>query len=182
MNRLIGTYGKVLLICMIVGIIIGSFGVFGTKLYDISQYQEGESADNLKDDIRILAEQKKYPFFVGSQCITLSMGYKGKDGQEGFSREDALELVEAYEYVLNEDKVILKNMDKTKIKVYPFDNPKESQREVVDVSNTGKYTIKYAVEGESGLKTEMTMLILVDILPDGIEYKESAGGQNKGSN
>ena len=62
MNRLIGTYGKVLLTCIIVGIVVGIFGVFGKKLYDTSQYKQGESADNLKDDIRILAEQKKYPF------------------------------------------------------------------------------------------------------------------------
>lgn len=175
MNRLIGTYGKVLLTCIIVGIVVVAFGVFGKKLYDTSQYKQGESADNLKDDIRILAEQKKYPFFVGSQCITLSVGYKGKDGQQGFSREDALDLVEAYEYVMEGDKAALKKMDKTKIKVYPFDDSVESQREFVDVSNTGRYTIKYAVEGESGLQTEMTMLILVDILPEGMECKESAG-------
>ena len=51
----------------------------------------------------------------------------------------------------------------------------------VNVNDTGKYSVRYSVEGESGLKSDMIMLVLVDILPEGMEYRESAGAENEGS-
>lgn len=179
MKRLIGIYGKVLLTSCIVAVVFGAFVVFGQRLEKNAAYEAKESADNFSENIRSLGERKKYPFFVGSRCITLNLGYKGKDGERGFSREDALELVEAYEYKVENQKEVLRKMEKECIKIYPFDDVTENLREFVDVNNTGKYTVKYVVEGETGLKTEMTMLVLVDILPEGMEMNESVGEKNE---
>ena len=181
MRRLIGVYGKVVLTSFIVIVVFGVFVLFSEKLERKSSYEPKDTAGNISEDIRYLGEQKKHPFFVGSTCITLNLGYKGKDGEIGFSRYDALGLVEAYEYKISNQKEVLEKIEKEKIKIYPFDGTAEDDRKFVDVNNTGKYTVKYAVEGENGLKTEMTMLVLVDILPEGMEYRESAGGENENS-
>ena len=179
MKRLIGIYGKVLLTSCIVAMVFGAFSIFEAKLEKNSYYEEKEGADNINVHMRSLGEQKKYPFFVGSQCITLNLGYQGKDKEPGFSREDALDFVEAYEYKFQNQEEVLEKIEKEKIKIYPFDAGMESERQFVDVTNTGKYTVKYAVEGKSGLKTEMTMVVLVDILPEGMEYRESEGDGNE---
>lgn len=172
MNRLIEKYGRVVVICVVSGIVFGVLGNFGVKLYKKSHYPEGGTADDLEKDIKVLGEQKKYPFFVGSNYITISVGYKGIDGEEGFSREDALALIDAYEFKRKDGQEVVEQMDKSKIRIYPFDNTRQQIRDFVDVKNTGKYSVRYSVEGESGLKADMTMLVLVDILPEGMECRK----------
>ena len=172
MNRLVEKYGRVVIICLVSGIVFGVLGVFGGKLYKKSHFAEGGKAGDFEKEMKVLGEQKKYPFFIGSNYITISIDYKGIDGKEGFSREDALALVDAYEFKQNDGQEVIKNMDKSKIKIYPFDNTQQQIRNFVDVKNTGKYSVRYSVEGESGLKADMTMLVLVDILPEGMECRK----------
>lgn len=181
MNRLIEKFGRIVVICMISGIVLGVFGIFGMKLYEKSEYSERGSAGDFDKSIKVLGEQKKYPFFVGSNYITIAVNYKGVDGEVGFSREDALALVDAYEFKTIDGKEEVEKMDKQKIKIYPFDNLQKQIRDFVDVKTTGKYSVRYSVEGESGLKSYMTMLVLVDILPEGMECREGKGEQNESS-
>ena len=181
MNRLVEKYGRIVVVCSAAAVVFLSFGRIGLKLYEKVFYKQPENAKEIAADIKRLAEQKKYPFFCGSRYITLTLGYKGIDETEGFSREDALSLVEAYEYKLVDGQEVIEKIDKSKIKIYPFDDEVSSIRQFVDVKNTGKYSVRYSVEGESGLKSDMVMLVLVDILPEGMEYKESAGAENEGS-
>ncbi len=179
MNRFVEKYGRVVIACSVAGIVFVILGVIGMKLYEMVSYQQPENAEEIDTDMRLLAEQKKYPFFCGSRYITLTLDYKGTDGIEGFSREDALSFVEAYEYKLDNGQEVVKKVEKDRIKIYPFDDETHSTRKFVDVKNTGKYSVRYSVEGESGLKSDMVMLILVDILPEGVECKESVGGENE---
>ncbi|MBQ4530628.1 MAG: hypothetical protein IJA36_08495 [Lachnospiraceae bacterium] len=172
MNQLVEKYGRVVIICMVSGIVLGVLGIFGTKLYQKSYYAEGGNANDLGEEIKVLGEQGKHPFFVGSNHITIAVDYKGSDGEEGFSREDALSLVEAYEFKQKDGQEVVEKMDKGKIKIYPYDNTQQQIRDFVDVKNTGKYSVRYSVEGESGLKADMTMLVLVDVLPEGMECRE----------
>lgn len=181
MNRLVEKYGQVVIVCSVAAVVFLIFGGIGMKLYEKVYYQQPENAEDIDAKLRMLAQQKKYPFFCGSRYITLTLGYKGTDGAEGFSREDALSLVEAYEYKLVNGEETLEKIDKNKIKVYPFDDETKSIRQFADVKNTGKYSVRYSVEGESGLKSEMVMLVLVDILPEGMECKESVGVENESS-
>lgn len=172
MNRLVEKYGRVVMICLVSVIVFGTIGTFGVKLYQKSYYAERGNANDLGEDIKALGEQGKHPFFVGSNYITITLDYKGSDGEEGFSREDALSLVEAYEFKQKDGQEVVEKMDKEKIKIYPFDNTQQQIRDFVDVKNTGKYSVRYSVEGESGLKADMTMLVLVDILPEGMECRK----------
>lgn len=172
MNRLVEKYGRIVVICLVSAIVFGILGTFGAKLYKKSYYVEGGNANDLGEEIKVLGEQRKYPFFVGSNYITIAVDYKGSDGEEGFSREDALSLVEAYEFKQKDGQEVVEQMDKKQIKIYPFDNTEQQIRDFVDVKNTGKYSVRYSVEGESGLKADMTMMILVDILPEGMEYRK----------
>lgn len=181
MNRLVEKYGRVAAVCIVAAVIMLGMGTFGEKLYKKVYYEQPETAENIAADMRALGEQQKYPFFCGSRYITLTLGYKGEDGIEGFSREDALSFVEAYEYKSEGAQEILEKIDKSRIEVYPFDDETDSIREFVNVNDTGKYSVRYSVEGESGLKSDMIMLVLVDILPEGMEYRESAGAENEGS-
>lgn len=181
MNRLIEKYGIVAVICVIAMIILAAFKAFGIDLYQKAYYEQFKNAQDMQSDIKRLGQQGKYPFFVGNRCIKLTLGYQGTDGRKGFSREDALSFVEAYEYKLDGSQEIMEKVDKSRIKVYPFDDETESTRKMVDVENTGKYAVRYCVEGESGLKSDMIMMVLVDILPEGMEYKESEGVENESS-
>ncbi len=179
MNRLVEKYGRIIIVCSVAAVVFLIFGEIGMKLYEKMSDQQPENAEEIDTDMRLLAEQKKYPFFCGSRYITLTLGYKGTDKVEGFSREDALSFVEAYEYNLVNGQEVIEKIDKNKIKIYPFDDETHSIREFVDVKNTGKYSVRYSVEGESGLKSDMVMLVLVDILPEGMECKESVGAENE---
>ena len=179
MKRLVEKYGSVVVVCIVAAIILLGIGTFGEELYGKVRCEQPKTAENIAADMRGLGEQKKYPFFCGSQYITLTLGYQGEDGIEGFSREDALSFVEAYEYRLEGEQEVLEKIDKSKIEIYPFDDTTESIREFVNVNNTGKYSVRYSVEGESGLKSDMVMLVLVDILPEGMEYRESVGAENE---
>lgn len=179
MNRLVEKYGRVVVICTVAAVVFLIFGSIGMKLYQKNYYQQPGNAENVDEGMLVLGEQRKYPFFDGSRYITLTLGYHGIDGKEGFSREDALSFVEAYEYTIDSSQEVIKRIDKSRIKVYPFDDEGQSIREFVNANKTGKYSVRYSVEGESGLKSDMTMLVLVDVLPDGIEYKESAGVTNE---
>ncbi len=179
MNRLVEKYGRVAVICIAAAVVFLAFESMGMKLYQKNYYQQPENAENVDESMRLLGEQRKYPFFSGSRYITLTLGYRGIDGSEGFSREDALSFVEAYEYKTDASQEVIEKIDKNRIKVYPFDDENQSIRELVNVNKTGKYSVRYSVEGASGLKADMTMLVLVDILPDGVEYKESAGVANE---
>lgn len=181
MNRLVEKYGRVAGVCIVAAIILLGLGTFGKKLYNKVYYEQAETAENIAADMRTLGEQKKYPFFCGSKYITLTLGYKGEDGIEGFSREDALSFVEAYEYKSEGEREIFQKIDKSRIKVFPFDDEKDSIREFVNVNDTGMYSVRYSVEGESGLKSDMIMMVLVDILPEGMEYRESAGADHESS-
>ena len=172
MNQLVEKYGRVVIICMVSGIVLGVLGIFGTKLYQKSYYAERVNANDLGEDIKVLGEQGKHPFFVGSNYITIAVDYKGSDGEEGFSREDALSLVEAYEFKQKDGQEVVEQMDKKQIKIYPFDKTEQHIRDFVDVKNTGKYSVRYSVEGECGFKADMTMMFLVDILPEGMEYRK----------
>lgn len=179
MNRIIEKYGRVAVVCTVAAIMFSVFGGIGMQLYKKTYYSKPENAGNVDENMRLLAAQKRYPFFTGSRYITLTLGYQGIDGQEGFSKEDALSFIEAYEYETNGLEGKVKGIDKNRIKVYPFDDENKNNREFVNVNKTGKYSIRYCVEGESGLKADMTMLVLVDILPQGMEYTESAGVANE---
>lgn len=181
MNRLVEKYGRIVIVCSVAAVVFLIFGGIGMRLYEKVSYQQPENAEDIDTDLRLLAAQKKYPFFCGNKYITLTLGYKGIDGTEGFSREDALSFVEAYEYKLVNGQEVVEKIDKNKIKIYPFDDEVQSIRQFVDVKNTGKYSVRYSVEGESGLKSDMVMLVLVDILPEGMEYKESVGDENESS-
>ena len=61
------------------------------------------------------------------------------------------------------------------ILVYPFDEPEDatqdSGREEIDVNHTGRYSLRYVVEGSTGLKAETTRILLVDFLPDGVSRR-----------
>ena len=171
----------VAVVCATVMIILGAFKVFRIDLYQKAYYEQPKNAEDMQLDIKRLGEQGKYPFFVGSRCITLTLGYQGADGKKGFGREDALSFVEAYEYKLDGGQEIIEKVDKNRIKVYPFDDETGSICKMVDVENTGKYAVRYCVEGECGLKSDMIMMVLVDILPKGMEYRESEGVENESS-
>ena len=181
MKRLIEQYGRVAAACAVAIVILPGLEIFGQKLHKKVNYEQPKTVGNVTVQMRSLSEQGKYPFFSGSRYITLNLGYKGEDGIEGFSREDALSFVEAYEYEEEGKEEVLKKIDKGKIKVYPFDDATERIREFVDVTNTGKYSVRYSVEGESGLKADMVMLVLVDILPEGVECRESVGEEHESS-
>lgn len=171
MKRGIWGYGKVVLACLMAGITTVVFFGLGQQVYEQTEREMEESADNIPEDMRTLAAEKKYPFFVGSSYVTINRNYQGSDGVIGFSREDALSFVKAYEYVKVDGKDQLREIARERIGVYPFDSATQEER--VDVTSTGKHTIRYWVEGESGLKAEMIMMVLVDILPEGEEYRKS---------
>ena len=63
MNQLVEKYGRVVIICMVSGIVLGVLGIFGTKLYQKSYYAEGGNANDLGEEIKVLGEQGKHPFF-----------------------------------------------------------------------------------------------------------------------
>lgn len=180
MNRQIGGFGKIVLTCMVAGIAAMTFFQLGKRIQERTPKEQQVVAENMSEDMLLLASNNRHPFFVGSQCITINRNYQGIDGKEGFSKEDALFFVKAYEYVREDGEERIKEIPKEKIQVYPYDEQKTAQREMVDVTTTGKYTVKYSVEGESGLKADRVMVVLVDVLPKGQEYLES-GADNEGS-
>ncbi|MDE6313254.1 MAG: hypothetical protein K2M46_06470 [Lachnospiraceae bacterium] len=180
MNREIGSYGKIMLTCIVAGVVATVFFGIGRQVYEKSKYSAKETAENISEDMRMLAAEGKYPFFVGSQYLTITRNYQGSDGLLGFSREDALSFVKAYEYIKEDGQEQVKEISQEKIRVYPFDDESTLEKTLLDVSTTGKYTVRYSVEGESGLKADMVMLVLVDILPEGQEYWES-GAENESS-
>lgn len=176
MKRQIGNYGKIILACIVVGIGLAAFAGIGKQIYDKAPQKGEVIADNVSEDMLMLASGKKYPFFTGSQYITINRNYKGEDNVVGFSREDALSFVKAYEYIWKDGQESIQEISKEKIQVYPFDEKSGQQRTMVDVSTTGKYTVRYSVEGESGLSADMIMVVLVDVLSGEQEYLESGGG------
>lgn len=180
MNRAVGSFGKIILTCIVAGIAVVAFFQLGKEIYEKSPKEQEVIAGNMSKDMLLLASHNKHPFFVGSECITICRNYRGIDNREGFSKEDALSFIKAYEYVWEEGEERRKEIPREKIQVYPYDDPAAVPRVAVDVTTTGKYTVKYSVEGESGLKADRIMLVLVDVLPKGQEYLES-GAENESS-
>ena len=168
MNRIVGKYGNVRLTCFIAAVVLSVFGNFGRKLWEKSDYTEGKLAENVEPVMNNLAKNEKYPYFVADNFITLTYGYKGADGVSGVSRQDALEFVKGFQYDDSGEHV--QEVSKDKIKVYPFDEPDQTE-EVIPTDATGRYVISYAMEDSHGLQANLDILVLVDFLPEGEEYK-----------
>ncbi len=168
MNRIVGKYGGVLLTCLVVAVVLGVLENFADRLWKKADYREGNMAENVDSVIKTLSENGKYPYFEGDSFITLTYGYKGVDGKVGVSREDALEFVNAFQYDNFGENVEV--VSKDKIKIYPFDEPQQTE-EVISTEQTGKYVISYAVEDSHGLQASKDILVLVDFLPKGEDYK-----------
>lgn len=168
MNRIVGKYGGVVLTCLIVTVVLTVFGSFGDKLSKKADYKEKGMAENVDTMIKTLSEQGKYPYFEGDNYITLNYKYKGVDGEMGISKEDALAFVKAYQY--DDVGMNLQEISKEKIAVYPFDEPDQAE-DVISTEQTGKYVISYAMEDSHGLQAVKDILVLVDFLPEGEDYK-----------
>lgn len=181
MKKSISLYGKIVIAVVIAGTIIASFVSMGQKARE-KEVEVPENGGNMEGDLLTLAEGGYYPYFEGLYNFSIKKNYQGPDGEEGLSREDALEGVKAYEYIMENGTPTVKEVPKDKIRVYPYDEEAEAeqQTELVEpnVTSTGRYVIKYAIEGESGLNAEQSVIVLVDYLPEGIERQnESAGGE-----
>ena len=180
MQRTIGSYGKVVIGVIVAGAVIASFVSMGktTRNKDI---KIPENTGNISTDLQKLADDGYYPGFEGLHNFTIKKGYVGKDGVKGLSREEALEAIKGYEYVMENGNPVKKEVPVDKIKVYPYDEDAASEQNseliVPDVSNTGRYTLKYAIEGESGLNVEQSIIVLVDYLPEGVERQNESGGE-----
>lgn len=180
MQRTIGTYGKVVIGVIVAGAIIASFVSMGKTARE-KEVKVPENSGNISTDLQTLADGGYYPCFEGLHNFTIKKNYVGKDGVKGLSREEALDGVKAYEYVMENGTPTKKTVPADKIKVYPYDEEPASEQnsELVEpeVSQTGRYTLKYAIEGESGLNAEQSIIVLVDYLPQGIERQNEAGGE-----
>lgn len=176
MKSLLGEYGRGILFVLIASVLLLFFvGTYGKQLQKEFSIQEKSVADNLSEEQLYLSENGYVPYFTGVEHLTICKGFCGKSGETGFTREDALEGVNAYEYRYVNEELTLQEIPEEKILVYPFDDPEdasqESGRSNIDVSQTGRYSLRYVVEGSSGLKAEATRIVLVDFLPDGISRK-----------
>ena len=173
MKRLLGEYGRVILITVIAGVLLlFLIGTYGKKLQTQFVIKEKEVADNISEEQIYLAEHGYVPYFTGVEHLTISKGFRGISGEVEFAKEDALEGVKAYEYRYVNKELTMQEIPTEKIQVYPFDEQEDalqdSGRNKIDVSHTGRYSLRYVVEGTSGLKAETTRIVLVDLLPEGI--------------
>lgn len=187
MRRLVGEYGKIIIAVIVALAVLSGIGIyFAQPLQKESEVDLPELAGNVSEEMRILADGGYYPYMDGITDFTITKGYKGSDGVEGFTREDALSEIEAYEYVLEDGKAVKYPVEKSRIKVYPFDESDERTQDngriPVDVNTPGRYSLKYVLEGKSGLIVEYTTVVLVDFLPEGIERQnesQNEGGESK---
>lgn len=180
MKKSISMYGKVAIAVIIAGAVIASFVSMGQKARE-KQVEVPENNGNMEADLLALAEGGYYPYFEGLYNFTVKKNYVGPDGMEGLSREDVLEGVKAYEYIMENGTPTKKAVPKEKIKVYPYDEEAgaQQQSELIEpeVTSTGRYVLKYVIEGESGLNAEESVIVLVDYLPEGVERQNEAGGE-----
>lgn len=181
MRKSIGAYGKVVIGVVIAGAVIASFVSMGQQARK-KEVTVPENTGNMEADLLALAEGGYYPYFEGLYNFTIKKNYIGKDGVAGLSREEAMEGVKAYEYVMENGSPTVKEVPANKIKVYPYDEEAGAEQKSglvePDVRTTGRYVIKYAIEGESGLNAEESVIVLVDYLPEGVERQnEAAGGE-----
>lgn len=180
MNKTTGIYGKIVIAVIIAGIVIGIFISMGRKARE-QEVTVPENSGNIEAEILTLADGEYYPYFEGVCNFTIKKNYKGKDGITGLSRADALEGVKAYEYIMENGTPTVKQVPAERIKVYPYDEEAgtKQQSDLVepDVTNTGRYVVKYAIEGESGLNAEESVIVLVDYLPEGMERQNESGGE-----
>ena len=173
MKSLLGEYGRVILFIVIAGgLLVFLAGTYGRQLEDKFVIREKGVADNLSEEQIYLSENGYQPYFTGVEHLTISKGFRGISGEVEFAKEDALEGVKAYEYRYVNKELTMKEIPTEKIQVYPFDEQEDalqdSGRNKIDVSHTGRYSLRYVVEGTSGLKAETTRIVLVDLLPEGI--------------
>ncbi len=176
MKRLLGEYGRVILITVIAGgLLLFLIGTYGKKLQTQFVIKEKEVADNISEEQIYLAEHGYVPYFTGVEHVTVSKEFRGMNGEIGFTKEDALAGVKAYEYRYANQELVVQEIPVENILVYPFDEPEDatqdSGREEIDVNHTGRYSLRYVVEGSTGLKAETTRILLVDFLPDGVSRR-----------
>ncbi len=181
MRKSVGAYGKVVIGVVIAVAVIASFVSMGQQARK-NKVTVPENTGNMEADLLALAEGGYYPYFEGLCNFTIKKNYIGKDGAVGLSREEALEGVKAYEYVMENGLPTVKEVTKDKIKVYPYDEEAGAEQQSgltePDITTTGRYVIKYVIEGESGLNAEESVIVLVDYLPNGVERQnEAAGGE-----
>lgn len=182
MNRQLGVYGKIVIGVIVAVFIFASFAVMGQKARE-KEVTVPDNSGNIESDLMTLVESGYYPYFEGVCNFTIKKNYKGKDGITGLSREDALDGIKGYEYVMENGTPTVKEVSADKIKVYPYDEESGAEQQSSltepDVSTTGRYVIKYAIEGESGLNAEQSVIVLVDYLPDGVERQneKASGGE-----
>lgn len=182
LKRLVGEYGKIIIAVIVVLVILSGIGIYLAKpLREESEVELPELAGNVNEEMRVLADGGYYPYMDGITDFTITKGFKGSDGVTGFTREDALSEIEAYEYVLENGEVVKYPVEKSRIKVYPYDESEnrtqDNGRNAIDVNIPGRYSLKYVLEGRSGLICEYTTIVLVDFLPEGTERKnETEGG------
>lgn len=176
MKRLLGEYGRVIFITIIAGTLLLFFaGAYGKQLQARFVIREKEVADNVSEEQIYLAKHGYVPYFTGVEHLTVSKGFLGNDGEVGFTKGDALEDVKAYEYRYVNQELVVQEIPVEKILVYPFDESadatQDSGRSTIDVNHTGRYSLRYVVEGSTGLKAEATRIVLVDFLPDGVSRR-----------
>lgn len=180
MKRILEEYGLIVIVCIIALAVFAGYTVYGKTLQEKSQINLTETAENVNEEMITLAEGGYYPYLTGVTDFTVTKNFKGEDGVIGFTKADALSEIDAYEYAYVNGEVVQYSVDKSRIKVYPFDESEDatedSGRKAVDVTKPGRFSIKYVLESKAGLICEYTVIVLVDYLPEGVER------QNEGEN
>lgn len=173
MKRIMEEYGLLVVVCVIVSAVLLGYNLYGKSLQGKTEIQLSKPAENVNEEMITLAEDGYYPYLTGVTNFTVTQGFKGEDGVTGFTRADALSEIDAFEYVIENGKVVKYPVDESRIKVYPFDESEnaieDSGRQAVDVTTSGRFSLKYVLEGKSGLLCEYTVVVLVDYLPEGVE-------------
>lgn len=172
MKSLLGEYGRVILITLIAGtLLLFILETYGKQLQNEYVIEEKKVADNVSEEQLYLSEHGYVPYFTGVEHLTVGKGFKGVSGKTGFTKQDALEGVRAYEYRYVNNRLTKQVIPAEYIRVYPFDEPEDALQDVkrskVNVNHTGRYSLRYVVEGASGLKAEATRIVLVDFLEEG---------------